>query len=490
MAKEFFGIDLGTTYSCIALVDSDKIVTVIPNSTGQLTTPSVVSFDDDGNLLVGRAAKQQLGNRPENTVAFIKREMSNKDFTRTIQGRNYDPVEISSFILKAIVDEANRKRADEEGADPIRDVVITVPAYFGDMEIKRTKEAGLRAGLNVLQLIAEPTAATLSYGRKQQANKTIMVYDLGGGTFDVSILEIKNGIMNTLSTSGDHKLGGVDWDREIVDFALEKIGASFEQLSHREQGMMMLAAEDCKQVLSAQDKSTMTFSYKGIQNVDITKEEFELRAERLMGRTMLLVEEALSLAGLSISQIDEILLVGGSSRMPMVKAFVENKMHKVPKLIDPDMAVAKGAALTALQTETYDPKGLMLGKDKGSRAYGMSAFNRDTGRDMVFNLIMRNDDKEIHKEINDFSTLNDGQTALDFHFYESETPEEIYDIDPDLEIKGREDSISWGFPVPSGTPIKIIVDRDKDGAVTVYAECQGAKGKFQIVTPGCNTLSR
>lgn len=484
---EFYGIDLGTTYSCIATIDSDDMVTVIPNTmTGQLTTPSVVSFDDDGKMLVGRAAKNQLGSNPENTIALIKREMSNKDYSRTIQGKSYDPVEISSFILKELVDFANKKRKDEEGKDPIRDVVITVPAYFGNMERQRTEAAGKKAGLNVLQLINEPTAAALSYGRKQQSNKTVLVYDLGGGTFDVSILRIKNGIMDTLSTTGDQHLGGADWDRAIVDYALEKIGTSFDSLSPREQGMMLLAAEDCKQILTGQDKTTLIFSYKGIQNGDISKLEFEARTTTLMERTMLLVDEALDMADMTDSQIDEILLVGGSSRMPMVKIAVQNKFHKDSKLIEPDLAVAKGAALTAAQNDKGYVKGaLTMRADKGSRAYGMQTW-RDGKVECICNLIMRNDNLEIRKEFTDFSTRNDGQTRVDFKFYESESTEKYMDIDPELELKGRNDYIDWGHPVPANTPLKIIVERDKSGTVKVFAECQGARGEFVIVSSGCS----
>ena len=487
---EFYGIDLGTTYSCIATIDSDDMVTVIPNGvTGALTTPSVVSFDDDGKLLVGRAAKNQLGNKPENTVALIKREMSNKEFSRTIQGKTYDPVKISSFILKELVDFANKKRQDEEGKDPIYDVVITVPAYFGNMERQRTEAAGKMAGLNVLQLINEPTAAALSYGRKQQANKTILVYDLGGGTFDVSILQIKNGIVNVLATTGDHHLGGADWDMVIAEYALEKVGTRFDDLNPREQGMIMLAAEECKQTLTGQEKATLTFSYKGIQNVEITKSEFESRCSMLMERTMLLVDEALDMAELPISGIEDVLLVGGSSRMPMVKVAVKAKLNKDPKLIDPDLAVVKGSALTAAQNDKGYVKGaLVMGADKGSRAYGMETY-RDGDYLCVCNLIMRNDDLEIHKEFDSFSTRDDGQTRVNFKFYESECMEEYMDIDPALELQGRNDYIDWGHPVPKHTPLKIIVDRDKSGTVKVFAECQGARGEFIIVSPGCGDVS-
>ena len=224
MAKEFYGIDLGTTYSCIATIDSDDLVTVIPNKKGALTTPSAVYFDDDNKMQVGKAAKAHLADKPENTVVFIKREMSNPDYKVTINGKSYDPVQISSFILRHLVDFANEKRKNEEGKDPINDVVITVPAYFGKMERDRTEAAGKMAGLNVLQLINEPSAAALSYGRKQQSDKNLLVYDLGGGTFDVSILEFKTGIADVLSTRGDHHLGGVDWDKALAYWKTLKRG--------------------------------------------------------------------------------------------------------------------------------------------------------------------------------------------------------------------------------------------------------------------------
>lgn len=487
---DFYGIDLGTTYSCIAKIDSDDIVSVIPNGTGLMTTPSVVAFDDDGKILVGRAAKNLLGSKPENVVALIKRGMSNKGFTRTIQGKTYDPVDISSFILKELVRFANQQRKDEEGKDPIYDVVITVPAYFGNLECERTEAAGKKAGLNVLQLIHEPTAAALFYGKKNQSNKTILVYDLGGGTFDVSILKIQNGILDTIATTGDHHLGGADWDKAIAEYALNQIGVDFNTLTTQEQGMMMIAAEDCKLTLTDQEKTTITFSYKGIRNVEITKKDFESFTESLMGRTMLLVDEALALAQIQLNAIEEIILVGGSTRMPMVKKTVASKFNKEPKIFEPDMAVAKGAALMAAQNEKGYVKGaLVMGQDKGSRAYGMAAYD-SSGVERVFNLIMRNDNLEVHKENNDFQTMEDGQTRLDFRFYENESMEEIIDVDPDQELKGRNDYIEWGCPVPKNTPVKIIVDRDKSGKIKVYAECHGATGEFVIVSPGCDSIER
>lgn len=494
MEKSFYGIDLGTTYSCIATVDGDGIVTVIPHAlTGELTVPSVVSCDDDGNILVGKAAKNQLGNRPKDTVAFIKRHMSEDDYVCEINGKTYTPVEISSFILKELVEKANQKRADEEGLEPIKDVVITVPAYFGKKEVDRTEAAGQLAGLNVLRLIHEPTAAALSYGKKNQANKTILVYDLGGGTFDVSIMRIRSGIMDTLATNGDHKLGGADWDRAIVDYALEKIKTNFEKLSPSEQGMMMLEAEEAKKTLTSQEKATLTFAYKGIKNVDITRSEFEELTEGLLQRTMLLLDEALEMAkkevGGSLS-INEVLLVGGSSFMPMVKRAVAEKMGLTPKMADPNLSVAKGAALMAFQEEHgYVEGGLTIGKDKGSRAYGMKSYDGNDN-EKIFILIKRNDDLVCRAEFDDFETYSDNQTGVEFDFYETESSEEIMDVDESLRLEGKGGRIVWGRPVPKGTPLKIVAERDKSGHVNVYAECMGAKGVFELVTPGIEGLKR
>ena len=499
--QAFYGIDLGTTYSCIATIDSDENVTVLPNSlTGRLTMPSAVSFDDDGKVLVGEAAKKQLGNKPENTFVFIKREMSNPDFKREVLGKVYDPVQISSYILKELVDSANRKRKDEEGLDPILDVVITVPAYFGNLERERTKEAGKLAGLNVIQVINEPTAAALSYGKRNKTDKKLLVYDLGGGTFDVSIMEVKNHIINTLVSHGDHRLGGADWDRALVDFVLAKIGAKYDDLEPNEQGMMMLAAEDAKQLLTPQEKTTLQFVYNGIQNVEITREEFEAVTEDLLNRTMMLVDETFDIYNkdaktkLSEKDIDEVLLVGGSSRMPMVMKVVKEKFGENVKLIDPDLAVAKGAALTALQDETGSIKnGLMLGKDKGSRAYGMKAFD-ERDKEVVFTLIKRNDDLEIERSSKkdglNFYTHEEGQSSLEFHFYEYESTQDRVELSDATELEGRGGNISWGRPVPKGTPVDIIVRRDKSGTVRVFAECMGAKGEFVLVSAGVGMASR
>lgn len=478
---EFYGIDLGTTYSCIARINSDDIVEVIQVK-GAYFTPSAVAFDDNNQLIVGQAAKRNITNDAKNTVVLIKREMSNLDYKRTINGKTYDPVDISSFILKELVDEANKKIAYEEGLPPIYDVVITVPAYFGTIECERTKEAGKKAGLNVLKLISEPTAAALSYGRKQKSNKTLLVYDLGGGTFDVSILKFQNYIADTIACDGDHHLGGADWDKAIVDFAMDKINASFDSLSYEEQGMLMQAAEEAKITLSNSESTTLSFVCKGLQNIKITRSEFESITARLLNDTLSLVDRALDRANKTISEIDEVILVGGSCYMPMVKEAVDKKFGKPAKLVDPNLAVAKGAALYAAQTDKgYDKNGgITFRNDKGSRGYGMYVWSDNFNKFVIQTLINRNDDKVIRNE-QYFSTLDDGQTKINFRFYEYESDENILDVNEDWELKGKENYIDWGHPVPKGTPVKIISSRDSNGIVKVFAECQGATGEFVIV---------
>jgi molecular chaperone DnaK (HSP70) len=303
-------------------------------------------------------------------------------------------------------------------------------------------------------------------------------------------MKIQNGIMDTLASHGDHQLGGADWDRIIVDYALKQIGTSYDKLTQREQGMMMLAAEETKKTLTSQDKANLSFSYKGIQNVEITREDFEDLTADLIERTMMLVDETMEMAGVTPQQIDEVLLVGGSTFMPMVKAAVTEKMGKNPKMADPNLAVAKGAALTALQSEQgYIGTGITLGKDKGSRAYGMDCFIPEYNRVMILNIIMRNDDLEIHRVEEGITTRENNQTGVAFRFYENESTEKYLDVDDSLELEGKGGKIEWGRPVPAGTPIDIVVDRDKSGRVRVFAECMGAKGEFELVTPGAEGLS-
>lgn len=482
--EEFYGIDLGTTNSCIAIIDEEDSVVVVTNFEGQLTTPSVVAFDEKGDIFVGTAAKANLNNDPERTVSFIKREMSNDNYQRQINGKNITPVEISSLILKKLVSDANQKRMDEEGKEPINRVVITVPAYFGNAERERTTKAGELAGLEVISLINEPTAAALSFGKKNKQNRNILVYDLGGGTFDVSIMKIQTGIMDTLATDGNHHLGGIDWDTAIVDYALMKEGFSVtsKDLNPQELWTLMLGAEDAKKILTQKDSTTIRFAYKGIHNVEITRKEFEELTAGLMEQTMTLVDQAMQRSGLST--LDDILLVGGSSRMPMVKTAIEKKFGISPRVFEPDLAVAKGAALFAAQeVKGYTENAIQMGVDKGSTSIGMASYINDV--QMISNLIKISDNQEVSHTFDSFYTRNEGQSSVELAIYEGRSNDDCCDL-----IKGRlleKHILEWGTPVPAGTPIKVIVNRGKDGIVKIKAGAVGHEVNFEITTKGVNS---
>lgn len=472
--SEFYGIDLGTTYSCISVIGDDGRPEVVQNPQGFSATPSVVALNEDGTWVVGSSAKSRLGSDPENVVAFIKREMSNPNYKCTLQGKEFTPVEISAQILKYLVDFANKKRRDEEGKDPIYDVAITIPAYFEQLETVRTKEAGEKAGLHVLRLIHEPTAAALSYGFKQKGDKTLLVYDLGGGTFDVSILQFKNHLANVLATRGDDKLGGADWDRQIVDMALKEINANWDDLDKAEQGMIMLAAETAKIALTENEDYHLTFKYRGINDVTIRRSDFESSTRQLLLRTQGFVEEALAAAKMNSSQIDEVIMVGGSSHMPQVPKLLKEIFPNInPKKIDVVTSVSRGAALSTQD----DGSGVTMHEERGSFSFGMQTYDRNFRENVVRNLILRDDLLEIHREFDEFSTLEDGQECVQLHFYEARSNKEIMKLDPKLEVNVEnleKQIVNWGFPVPAGTRLKVIVDRDKNNLVTVQVSCSGA----------------
>ena len=482
--EEFYGIDLGTTNSCIAIIDEDDSVTVVTNAEGQLITPSVVAYEEDGKPYVGESAKHNMSNDPERTVSFIKREMSNENYHRKIGNLDINPIDVSAEILKKLVGDANKKRQDEEGKEPINKVVITVPAYFGNAERTRTTEAGKRAGLDVITLINEPTAAALSFGIKNKQNRTILVYDLGGGTFDVSIMKINACVMDTLATNGNHQLGGVDWDEKLVEYALQKenFSVTCKELKENDMqtyGSLVIEAENAKKILSTKDKTTLRYNYKGIKNTEITREEFEELTTELMNMTGQIIDVAMEMAG--NPKIDDVLLVGGSSRMPMVKKFVEKKLGITTRVFEPDLAVAKGAALYAAQVEKrYTEVGIQLGNDKGSASYGVAAYVGE--KEMVCNLILMNDDLCVKKSFDEFSTRADGQTSVHLAFYESRVNEDVCELYMAQLL--QEGDIEWGCPVPKGTPLKYVVERGKDGIVKVHAEIQGRSADFVINTKG------
>lgn len=485
MMEAIFGIDLGTTNSCVATIGEDGLPQVIKNLDDEFTTPSVVFYDEGGEYYVGKEAKSGMSVEVDRTVAFIKREMSNKEYKRVIDGQNINPVEVSALILKKVVDDANEQRS-YEGLPPVRKAVITVPAYFGNMECELTKQAGQIAGLEVLDLLNEPTAAALSYGTKGLEGKTFLIYDLGGGTFDVSIMRMKNGVLDTLATDGDHHLGGVDWDIELLNYMLMANGLeiTYEDIKEeRESGKMLLSAENCKKNLSKSEKASFKLVYKRKQYVkEISRALFEELTEHLLDRTIDIIQHAKKISLEPNVKIDEVILVGGSSYMPMVKERLQKEFSCPIRLdnLEPDRAIAKGAALHAAKITGNKGVDVEIGKDLASRSYGVRCLN-DNGELHVVNMVKRTDEI-VYQGSHEFYTSVENQEEVCIAIYEniSEAPSIALNKCSLIEEK----SISWGFPVAKGTPVMVYVSRFSDGTVRIWGECQNKRADFTIQYKG------
>ena len=358
--NKVLGIDLGTTYSCVSYVDSSGKPVVIKNSEGELTTPSVVFFESPQNIVVGTPAKESAKLYPDEVVSFVKRNMGQAGIFWKIHDINRTPEEISSYILKKIVTDAvyalrseNVLKADET----ITDVVITCPAYFGINERESTRQAGAIAGLRVLNIINEPTAAAITYGVSgTEEEKVVLVYDLGGGTFDVTMIDIKPNAIKVICTGGDHALGGKLWDDRVIAYVAEEFnrqtGSPEDILADPETLQeLSLSAERAKKMLSAREKAPISINYAGARaRVELTREQFDALTGDLLERTVVLTEEMLEEAakkGYQRGDVAEILLVGGSTRMPQIIERIEAQFGIPVKIYDPDEAVAKGAALYA-----------------------------------------------------------------------------------------------------------------------------------------------
>ena len=507
---KYYGIDLGTTYSCIAVVDGDAETpnpeVIMNQKTQKFVVPSVVritdKLDENGEnvVQVGDQAKNNFGADPENTVAFIKRSMSDPNYKRTIRGKDYTPEQISSLILKHLVNMANEQRRQvEENAEPIYDVVITKPAYFAELETRRTMEAGKLAGLNVIRLVNEPTAAALSYGQRQSSDKTLLVYDLGGGTFDVTVMRFQNKVANVLSTDGDKQLGGYNWDMALVKHVLGKVGGTFEELSLSDQNRILKTAEEVKKQLSDLEEYLFAFNYKGMQEVNVTQEDFDKCTEKLLGDTEKMVRSALKKANLQEDSIDEVLLIGGSTHMPQVRRCVEKLFpnSEVKDDVNPERAVALGAAVLAWQESNETgggiskDSGVKMEGDKNPYSYGVQAYNT-SGKLKIFNLIKAQENLEIERTDDAFYTSEDGMTHIRLHFYQAKSTEyemelskgdEIYAEGNEGGLHPEKQDVSWGVPVPKGSPVVYRVKRDKNGMVRVFVECCGAKGEFKLGMP-------
>ena len=471
MAKTI-GIDLGTTNSCVAVIEGGEPV-VIPNAEGARTTPSVVAFSKTGERMVGQVAKRQAITNPERTVSSIKREMGS-NYKVTIDGKSYTPQEISAMVLQKL-------KADAEAylGEPVTSAVITVPAYFTDAQRQATKDAGKIAGLDVKRIINELTAAALSYGVDKDNDQKVMVYDLGGGTFDVSIIEMGDGVQEVLATAGNNRLGGDDFDQRIMDWILNSFKA--EQgidLSGDKMAMQRIkeAAEKAKIELSGVTSAAINLPFitadaTGPKHLDMTlsRAKFNELTADLVEKTMGPVRQALSDSGLSIGEISKVLLVGGSSRIPAVQEAVKNFIGKEPfKGINPDECVAIGAAIQA---------GVLGGEVQGLLLLDVTPLSLgvETMGGVMTKIIDRNTTIPTKKS-QIFSTAADGQTQVEVNVLQGER--EFARDNKQLGLF-KLDGIA---PAPRGIPqIEVTFDIDANGIVNVSAKDLGT-GKEQHIT--------
>ena len=470
---KIIGIDLGTTNSCVAVMEGGSAV-VIPNSEGARTTPSVVAFSKNGERLVGQVAKRQAVTNPEKTVISIKRHMGS-DYKVDIDGKSYTPQEISAMILQKL-----KSDAEAYLGETVTEAVITVPAYFTDAQRQATKDAGQIAGLNVKRIINEPTAAALSYGVDKEAAQKIMVYDLGGGTFDVSIIEMGDGVTEVLATAGNNHLGGDDFDQRIIDWMIAEFKKSEGiDLSTDKMAMQRLkeAAEKSKIELSSTPTSQINLPFitadaTGPKHLDLTltQAKFNELTSDLVQSTMGPVKQALSDSGLSASDLHKVLMVGGSSRIPAVQEAVKSFMNKDPfKGINPDECVALGAAYQGGVLGGDVKEGLLL-LDVTPLTLGI-----ETAGGVSTPMIQRNTTIPT-KQTQVFSTYADNQTAVDINVLQGER-----EFAKDNKQLGtfRLDGIA---PAPRGIPqIEVTFDIDANGIVHVSAKDKGT-GKEQNIT--------
>ena len=488
--SKIIGIDLGTTNSCVAVMEGGEPV-VIANSEGARTTPSVVGFTKTGDRLVGQVAKRQAITNPENTVSSIKRQMGT-DHKVTLNGKEYTPQQISAMILQKL-------KADAEAylGEPVTEAVITVPAYFNDSQRQATKDAGTIAGLNVKRIINEPTAASLAYGIDKEDDQKIMVYDLGGGTFDVSIIEMGDGVTEVLATNGDTHLGGDDFDQRIVEYAVAEFKKSDRIDLSRDpaaMGRLKEEAEKAKKELSAAPSAQLNLPFIAVGkdgphhlDISLSRPQFEMMTGDLLARTVAPVQNALRDAGISASQLGKVLLVGGSTRMPAVERQVKELLGCEPShSLNPDECVAMGAAVQG---------GLLQGGGKLAGATGAAAqglvlmdvtpltLSIETLGGVATPLITRNSMIPTRKS-QIFTTARPMQTSVEINVLQGERH-----FARDNKSLGKFKLTGIRASFSSKPQIEVTFDIDVNGVVKVSAKDLGTGREQNITITGSTNLS-